>query len=192
LLLVLAACEQPMPGSGRSERDVDDLTLDDLPDRVEGTLAGESFDAADAYFRVFHAGGGMRVDLVFAEETVDECGLPLPREGRRVFVRFDDQGSLTEGETIVDRDDASNVSVHYERSIDGRWVGVGDGVARIALDDVERSRVRGRFHACFDDGDESCVAGELEARRCASRLNGDLPREGTGVSDPPTAEEVAP
>ncbi len=190
--LLLSACEQPTAGSGRSDQNLADLSLDDLGDGVEGNIAGAPFEAKDVYYRIFRMNGAPRVDLFFAEETVDDCGLPVVRQGRRVFVRFSGAEALASGETTVDHGDASPVSIHYEQPVEGRWVGVGEGVLRLALDEVEASGAQGRIRACFDDGRDSCVAGRFSARRCESRLDGYLPREGTGVADPPTAEEVAP
>jgi len=191
LVLALAACDGPSPGSGRSTEELADLTLESSADPVTGALAGEPFEAADAYYRVFRAGASPRVDLVFADVAQDDCGLPLPREGRRVFVRFDGLTDLPEGETEIDRDEGGDVSLHYERQIEGRWVGVGEGVARLEIDRVGRSRAVGRLNVCFDDGEGSCISGAFTARYCTSRLDGFLPREGTGTSDPPSAAESA-
>jgi len=188
-VLALFACDGPSPGSGPGTEELADLDLDGATEVVAGTLAGDAFEAADAYYRVFRRGASERVDLVFAEVAQDDCGLPLPREGRRVFVRFDGLTDLPEGETEVDREGDGDVSLHYERQIEGRWVGVGEGIARLAIDRVGRSRAVGRMHVCFDDGQGSCVSGAFTARFCASRLDGYLPREGTGTSDPPTAEQ---
>jgi hypothetical protein len=190
VFVVLAACEEPSPGTGSADQDIGDLEIEGRDDPVAGELAGEAFETVDAYFRAFRVGGEPHVDLVFAEVAQDDCGLPLPREGRRVFVRFDGVSALSPGESIVSRDGDGAVSIHYERAIDGRQVGVGAGVARLSLDTVSDSRVLGRIHACFDDGQASCVGGAFTARICLSRLDGHLPREGTGVADPPGAEEA--
>lgn len=190
-LVPLAACETPSPGTGQSSRGLGDLSLEGLDEAVSGELAGVTFEAADVYFRANRFEGRERVDLVFAEVPQDDCGLPLRREGRRVFIRFDGDTALPTGSTIVDRDGEGAVSVHYERELEGRWVGVGAGIARLELEESEEAGATGRLHICFDDGQESCVSGAFTARPCLSRLDGYLPREGTGLSQPPSADEAA-
>ncbi len=191
LLVLLWACDAPAPGTGRSSMEVGSLDVDSADGPVAGELAGTAFEVQDVYFRAVRHEGFERVDLVFAEEQQDDCGLPLPRAGRRVFVRFDDVTEFPEGSVTIDRDGEGDVSMHYEEQIDGKWVGVGVGVGRLEFDEVAESAIQGRVHLCFDDGAESCIAGTFSARACLSRLDGRLPREGTGLSNPPSADEAA-
>ncbi|MBW2460280.1 MAG: hypothetical protein JRH11_01455 [Deltaproteobacteria bacterium] len=191
LLVLTWACDAPAPGTGRSSMETGSLDVDSTDGPVAGELAGVALEVQDVYFRAFRHEGQERVDLVFAEAQQDDCGLPLPRDGRRVFVRFVGVTELSEGSVTIDRDGEGDVSMHYEQQIDGKWVGVGVGVGRLEFDEVAGSAIQGRVHLCFDDGAESCIAGAFTARACLSRLDGKLPREGTGLSNPPSADEAA-
>ena len=201
LALALAGLALPAVGCGAEESPSQPLAMRseameaaDIPDGpVTGTLAGEDFTSADARFRIQRYEGRERVDLMFFSERRSDCGLPVTREGRTVFLRFPGVTELSPGELTIDPDDEDPAfSVHYEQRDERTWSGVGGGAARLTLDEVRPTTIVGRLHVCFDDGRGSCVEGRFEAVECRSVVDGPSTREGGGPNDEarPLPEEI--
>lgn len=154
-----------------------DLSLDDLPEAVSGELAGEAFLATDVRIRVESHVGRHRVDLFFSDTDFDECALPLPRHGRRAFIRLPGLTELEPGELSGTAGDDGTASVHYEVPADSGYQGVGGGAFRLQVESVEQDVVAGRVHVCFDDGRGSCLSGRFRAQPCRGPIDGVAVRE---------------
>lgn len=168
-----------------------DLSLDGLEAPVSGTLAGEAFAADSAWYRVKRFPGRERVDLYFDSPAPERCGLPVRRETRRVWLRFPGKSALDPGELRAatdvhgkgdERPEGTALTVHYELGTRGhKWVGRSGGVVAVAIDEVEPRAISGRLNVCFDDGEQSCVAGAFRAPECFTRIDGRVFREGVGL-----------
>lgn len=156
-----------------------ELDLEDIDDApVSGTLQGGEFTAVDVRFRRETYEGRERVDVFFAEEAMEMCGIPRASAGRRVWLRFAGTTELEVGEQRVDPPDTEPFAVHYEMEGQDGWEGFGGGAAVVALDAVGSRMLSGRLHVCFDDGAGSCVKGRFRAGPCVSALEVDDPVEG--------------
>lgn len=199
-LVVLAACETPpqapMP-------DVAELSLEDAPETLGGTIDGEPFEVRDARVRVVRYAGREHVDLLLSDRPIERCGLPMERPETLVWLRFEGEEALARGryaaggdetlgdalaaqlgEAAVDR----TVTVHWERPIgEGHTRDVhagGRGVGLVQLEPFSPTRVRGRLHVCFADArGPQCVRGRFDASPCLSRIDGRTAREPPGLID---------
>lgn len=161
------------------------LSVEQLTVAPAGDLAGQRFQAKSAFYRVNSYPGRERIDLYFDDPAPETCGLPLPRDTRRVFLRFPGLQAFETGEWAVEADaEDPPFTVHYERGVEHGWRGESGGVAVLAIDDVEDRVVRGRVNVCFDDGRQSCVRGAFAAERCVTRVDGQAIREGVGLHEP--------
>jgi len=159
-----------------------DMRAADIPDEaVAGTLRGEAFEVVDVGFRPNRMVRRERFDLFLSDVEIDRCGLPLATGGIRVWLRFPGTSNLEEGEFRIDPDTGEPAfSVSYEYLDDGQWRGVSGGAALVVVEALGRRSVRGRLHACFDDGLGSCVKGSFRARECIAELDVDDPVMGSG------------
>jgi hypothetical protein len=180
------ACSDPPPPP---------LPLPD-PSRVElaavegalrGSVDGRPFHALDARVRVVSFAGRERVDLLFADEAIERCGLPLARAQTRLWVRVPGVTSLAVGELdlLEERtaDEANALEVHYERPNGRAFVEAHRGVLRLEITRATTEVVEGRLSACFADASGSCVAGRFRATPCRGRVDGRTLREPPGLAD---------
>ena len=176
ILVGTTACQEAeapkAPLTVRSE----ELDARSIPDGdVAGELRGASFTSVDARFRVERAEGRQRVDLYFADAAIERCGLPIIREQPLVWLRVPKTIELAPGEMRVDVGASEPFSVHYQIPADEGWGSVGGGAALLVIESFGAEAIDGRLHACFDDGEQSCVRGHFHATPCVSELDVDDP-----------------
>jgi len=185
--LGLFACAEPAVTSGPPATRLDAMSIDGIPSgAVSGSLAGEDFTVAEARYRVENFAGRERVDLLLSDTALRRCGLPIVREGRMVWLRFDGVTELPTGEARVSTGaEAPTFSIHYEQrqTDERRYVGQEGGDALVAFDEATLGHITGKLFACFGDGQESCVKGSFTATPCFSRVDGRAIREGVGLED---------
>lgn len=180
--LVLLACgSDPAPAP---LPEASSVTLEGLgADGVRGRVAGEDFEPVDQRFVVTTREGRERLDLRFSDRAIERCGLPIPREDRRVWIRFPDLTELEPG-TYERLGDEGAFEVHYELPAErGAFPGAHRGVGRIEVRRVSPASIEGVLHVCFADAERSCIRGAFHARPCLSRVDGRALREGPGLAD---------
>lgn len=186
-VLGFAACGESAPVSGPPATRLDAMSLDAIPTSpVAGTLAGEEFSVVEARYRVESLPGRERVDLLLSDTPLRRCGLPIVREGRMIWLRFDGVTALPAGEVRLSADSQDPAfSVHYERqgADQRRYTGREGGDALLSLGEAELGHLPGKLFACFGDGQGSCVKGSFVATPCFSRVDGRAIREGVGLED---------
>lgn len=183
--LLVAGCEEPPAPKAPLEATAASLSVEGLSVAPAGPLDGKRFEAKSAHYRVTRYPGRHRIDLYFDDPEPESCGLPLPRSGRRVFLRFPELQRFEVGEWSVEVDaDEPPLEVHYEVGDTREWYGRAGGVAVLAIDEVEDRAVAGRLNVCFDDGQQSCVKGAFRAEECITRVDGQAVREGIGLLEP--------
>lgn len=170
---------QPAPFTVRAA----DMDVDAIPDGpVAGELSGEAFELEEAVFRVETMERRERVDLWLADQRSPQCGVPLPTDARKVWLRFDGITDLEPGLHRIEADEASPITLHYELPLQpAGWRAAAGGAALLVLDTVDEHTVAGRVRACFDDGAGSCVEGRFHAERCGGPLDVDDDVSGAGV-----------
>lgn len=174
------AAPPPLPEAGS-------VSLEGVEGPIAGRLGGEAFEAADARFRGVTHPGRERVDLLFDEQPIARCGLPLSHAGTRLWLRVPGVTSLEVGEHALLDEDARHaegaIEVHYERAEGRGWAEAHRAVARLEITSAGPERVEGRLHVCFADAAGSCVAGSFRASPCRSRIDGRALREPPGLVD---------
>jgi hypothetical protein len=185
--LGLVGCGSKPQASGPPATHLDGMSLDAIPATpVSGTLAGEDFTVVEARYRVETFPGRERVDLLLSDKPMRRCGLPIVRDGRIAFLRFNGVTTLPSGEARLSVDDqAPSFSIHYEGRPEGDRVysGRDGGDALVSFGAPELGRVPGKLFACFGDGHDSCIKGSFVATPCFSRVDGRAIREGVGLED---------
>jgi hypothetical protein len=145
---------------------------------VSGAVDDAPFTLRDAWFRVEQRPGRERVDLVFSEGRATRlCATSEPEDARHLWVRLAGTAlpSIGEFQATPSRDGA--VSAHWEARTRGRWQG-RPGALRMRLDTVTEDLAVGVLRACFGPGDQGCVAGSFQARRCVTELDPEGPLAG--------------
>ncbi len=182
LALSILGCEESGPTAelpSMSEVDLAQAT----GDRVSGALASEAFEAVDVRYRVVDRGGREQLDLLFSEERIERCGLPVERPGRLVWARIPGV-TVPEPATYATDAEEHTLSVHYEAPLEERgYDTVGRGSGRLEFIRLEDERLEGRVAICFADPSSSCVRGEFVAYPCYSRIDGRALRESPGLAD---------
>jgi hypothetical protein len=181
------ACDAP-PEAPPSLPDIGAVDLGGVTGPLEGTIDGHSFHVIDARFRVVTFAGRERVDLLFADQQIERCGLPLARAQTRVWLRVPGTTSLSVGELTRLDQESDALEVHYERPGAARSDGRGfteahRAIARLEIESASSELVTGRLHACFADVARSCVAGSFRATPCRGRVDGRALREAPGLDD---------
>lgn len=151
------------------------LRAADVPDGpVTGELRGRRFVARDVRLHVVEVPGREQVDLIVSDRPLDACGVPgqPPHDrSRRVWLRAEGRTRLEAGELRIEPGRRGPVSAHYEVFEGGRWLGSGTAAALLVTDEASGGALRGRLHACFDDGAASCVRGRFVAAPCRSAID---------------------
>jgi hypothetical protein len=180
VLTALLACAQTEPPGRPPARRARDMDVDAIPAApVHGTVHGEPFQLAEAWYRVVRFHGRERIDLILSEGHATRlCGESDPELARHVWLRFPGITRFAPGVARVDPPAQAPFSVHYEWTVDEKWRGHAGGSAVVALDTVEFDRVTGRVRVCFDDAAQSCVEGGFRASECRNELDVDGPRAG--------------
>lgn len=188
--LLLAGCERSAHAAAEApavqpfEVRSADLEAEGLGDGpVRGTLAGETFTLAQAVFRIERAERRQRLDIWLSDQPIADCGVPMPTDARKVWLRFAGITDVEIGTTRVDVvDEDPTVSLHYELPDgSGGWRSANGGAAVIVIEEARDDTLRARFSACFDDGSASCVSGAFVAERCTGPLDADDAIRGAGV-----------
>lgn len=181
--MALSACAGEEPP--RALPEASSVALDGVGEGpVSGEIDGQPFAAADVRFRITRFPGRERVDLWIADRHIERCGLPLAREGTRVWARWSGRTSLEPGlfSRLSDEEEDA-IELHYERA-EGRAIHAAHrAVGHVELTEVTAAHVVGRLRACFADAEGSCVGGTFEATPCLSRIDGRAIREPPGLID---------
>jgi len=193
--MLLGACKEPLRSAHHplAERAAAREPAAIEGERVTGKLRGEGFDARHAYVRVVEMEGRERVDVLFSEQPIQHCGIPMARPERRVWLRIPGKpafdGSALRVEANAEPGGAA-LTTHYELPTPEGILAHGGGAALLTLADDGFRRYRGALWTCFDDGQGSCVSGRFEAVACRSELDVDDSVWGASRLDPayPTQE----
>ena len=177
-VLASTACTEPEDFA--AEGDPLPLQAGDIEDQaVRGSIRGEDFAAEDVRFRIERMEGRERLDLIFAEHLMVQCGVPLATEGRRLGVRFDGVTVLDAGELRIEGEDPP-FTVHYEVPAEWGFRGFEGGLARLRIETVTPLQIAGSLEISFADKSQSHVQGRFRATPCASELDVDDPVLGAG------------
>jgi len=181
---LLIACGEP-PATRAPLPAPSTVDLAGVEGDVDGTIEGQPFHAIDARFRVVTYEGRERVDLLFADQAIELCGLPLARTQSRVWLRIPGLTSLVPGElSLLDEStEGTPLQVHYERPNGRQFTEEHRGVARVEITRATSEQIDGRVHACFADASQSCIAGSFRALPCRGRVDGRAIREPPGIAD---------